>query len=211
MDHESASRQSGSTDAQRADDQGPTATRASRRTDARRNHEQVLAAARAAFAEQGTEASLREVARRAGVGIGTLYRHFPTREALLEALLADGFDRLHAQAVELAHTREPGGALATWVRELAVGSSRYDGLPASVMAALHDPGSDLHASCERLRSAAAGLLSAAQQTGEIRADLTPEELLTTVNAMAWAAKQAAQPPDRYLNLLLDGLEVRQAN
>ncbi|MFI6598926.1 TetR/AcrR family transcriptional regulator [Nonomuraea sp. NPDC050536] len=170
----------------------------------------MLAAARATFGEQGTEASLREVARRAGVGIGTLYRHFPTREALLEALLADAFDTLHAQAGELARTREPGGALVTWVRELAVGSSRYEGLPASVLAALHDPASDLHASCKRLGSAAADLLSAAQQAGEIRADLTPGELLVAVNAMAWAAKQAAQPPDRYLNLLLEGLAARQA-
>ncbi|NUR85280.1 MAG: TetR/AcrR family transcriptional regulator [Nonomuraea sp.] len=175
------------------------------RADARRNRDQVLAAARETFDEQGTEASLREVARRAGVGIGTLYRHFPTREALLQALLADAFDGLHALAAELSATHEPVGALAAWSRALAVGSSRYDGLPGSVMEALRDPGSELHAACERLGSAAAGLLDAAQAAGGVRADLTVQELLATVNAMSWAARQSGEAPDRFVELLFGGL------
>lgn len=187
--------------------EGPT------RRDARRNYDQLLTAARATFAEQGTDASLREVARRAGVGIGTLYRHFPTREALLEALLGHGFDTLRAQAAQLLASPDPRGALITWLRQLAIGSTLYDGLPASVMSALRDPDSRLHASCEGLRAAAADLLDRAQQSGRIRPDLKTDELLATVSAMAWAAKQAPQPADlaeRYLCLLLEGLEIPPA-
>lgn len=182
--------------------EGPT------RKDARRNYEQLLTAARATFAEQGTDASLREVARRADVGIGTLYRHFPTREALLEALLGHGFDTLRAEAARLLVSSKPVDALITWLGQLAVGSTRYDGLPASVMSALHDPDSRLHASCEGLRSAAADLLARAQRSGHIRPDLNADELLATVSAMAWAARQAPRPADRterYLRLLLEGL------
>jgi AcrR family transcriptional regulator len=187
--------------------EGPT------RSDARRNYDQLLTAARATFAEHGTEASLREVARRAGVGIATLYRHFPTREALLEALLGDGFDTLRDQAAHLFTGSDPGEALLTWLGQLAVGSTRYDGLPASVLGALHDPDSRLHASCEGLRVAAAELLGRAQRSGHVRPDLTTDELLATVSAMAWAAKQTPQPAElteRYLRLLLEGLIARPA-
>jgi AcrR family transcriptional regulator len=181
------------------------------RSDARRNYDQLMAAAQATFAEQGTDASLREVARRAGVGIGTLYRNFATREALLEALLGRGFDTLQAHAAELLTASDPDVALGTWLQELAIGSTRYDGLPASVMSALQDPQSSLHASCAGLQAAAADLLARAQSAGGIRPDLTTDELLATVSAMAWAARQAPEPAgtvERYLRLLLDGLAVR---
>ncbi|WP_426514737.1 TetR/AcrR family transcriptional regulator [Dactylosporangium sp. McL0621] len=183
----------------------------SMRTDARRNYTQLLAAARAVFTEQGTDASLREVARQAGVGIGTLYRHFPTREALLEALLGEGFEALRAQAVELLDAPDPGEALAAWLRGFGVASTRYEGLPASVMEALQDPASRLHASCEGLRTAATELLARAQRSGRVRRDLTASELLATANAMAWAARQstgAAELSDRYLSLLMEGLLTR---
>ena len=182
------------------------------RTDARRNYDQLLSAARATFSEQGTDASLREVARRAGVGIGTLYRHFPSRETLLEALLGQGFDTLRAEASRLRDAADPGAALVAWLRQLAVASTRYEGLPASVMDAIRDPDSRLHASCEGLRSAAADLLARAQRSGQVRADLDAGELLATANAMAWAARQAPGPAEvteRYLALLVDGLATRR--
>src|SRR5688572_25840113 len=78
------------------------------RADARRNRDLLLAEARKAFAEHGTDASLRDIARRAGVGIGTLYRHYPTRDALLEAVLRDGFDALRQAADELSTAPAPG-------------------------------------------------------------------------------------------------------
>ncbi len=181
------------------------------RADGRRSHEDLLAAARETFAEHGTDASLREVARRAGVSIATLYRHFPTREALLEALLRHAFDTLRARAADLLAAPDPGLALVTWIRELTAASARYDGLPASVMGALRDPGSTLHESCAGLRIAASDLLARAQRSGRIRADLEAGELLAAVYAMAWAARQApvtADAGERFLELLVDGLAAR---
>lgn len=181
------------------------------RADGRRSHEDLLDAARVTFAEQGTDASLREVARRAGVSIATLYRHFPTREALLEALLRHRFDVLRVRAADLLAASDPGQALAAWVRELAAASASYEGLPASVMAALHDPDSTLHASCAGLRASAGDLLACAQRSGQVRADLTVDELLATVYAMAWAARQtplADDAGDRFVELLVEGLAAR---
>jgi AcrR family transcriptional regulator len=181
------------------------------RADGRRSHADLLAAAREAFAEQGTDASLREVARRAGVSIATLYRHFPTRQALLESLLGEAFDTLHGQAGDLLSASDPGQALVAWIRELARACARYDGVPASVMEALRDPGSALHASCAGLGAAAGGLLARAQRSGQVRADLKPGELLATVGAMAWAARQAPlaeDAADRFLELLIEGLTAR---
>lgn len=160
------------------------------RADARRNYEQLLAVAREAFAEHGTDASLRDVARRAGVGIGTLYRHFPTREALLEALMSSGFDALQSRAEELLAASSPGDALLTWLRELAVGSTTYQGLPSSVMAALREEGSELHASCHAMRAAGGRLLARAQESGAVRADLVIGELLALVAGIAWASEQS---------------------
>jgi AcrR family transcriptional regulator len=99
-------------------------------------------------------ASLREVARRAGVSIATLYRRFPTREALLETVLRHAFDTLRARAADLLTAADPGQAVAVWIGELAMVSARYGGLPAPVMAAIHDPGSNLHGSWVGLGAAA---------------------------------------------------------
>jgi len=177
------------------------------RADGRRSHQELLAAARETFVEHGTDASLREVARRAGVSIATLYRHFPTREALLEALLRHVFDTLRAQAADLLAAPDPGQALVTWIREMAVASARYDGLPASVISALHDPGSTLHASCASLHAAAGDLLSRAQHSGQIRADLTANALLEPAEAVAWAAR-TSDARNRFLELLVEGLAAR---
>ena len=180
------------------------------RADARRNRETVLAAARTAFAEQGTEASLRDVARRAGVGIGTLYRHFPTREALLEAMLGDDFDRLRARAEELAEG-PPRAGLLTWLRELAAGQRAVKGLPDSVMAALRDEDSGLHASCQAMRDAGGRLLRKAQDAGDVRTDLTPGEMLALVAGAAWASGYAADPDamlERLVGLATEGIGAR---
>ncbi|KAA9373502.1 hypothetical protein F5972_35360 [Microbispora cellulosiformans] len=96
------------------------------------------------------------------------------------------------------------------MRRLVTASTQYEGLPASVMDALRDPDSRLHASCEGLRTAA-DLLARAQRSGQVRGDLTAGELLATANAMAWAARQTPgpdEPVDRYLSLLVDGLMTR---
>ncbi|NUW37805.1 TetR/AcrR family transcriptional regulator [Nonomuraea sp. SMC257] len=178
------------------------------RADARHNHDQLLAAARAAFAEHGTEASLRDIARRAGVGIGTLYRHFPTREALLQALMRARFDALGQRASGLLAEPSPREALLTWLEEVAAGSATYRGLPESVMTALRDEGSELHASCAAMREAGARLLERAQAEEAVRADVTIEELLALAAGTAWAGEQSPGRPEmarRLLRLAMTGL------
>ena len=98
------------------------------RADAQKNYDQLLAVARDVVGEQGVDASLRDVARRAGVGLGTLYRHFPTREALLEALLRTGFDDLSARAGKLESSSAPDQALVTWLREVVSSANQYRGV-----------------------------------------------------------------------------------
>src|SRR5215472_5244918 len=95
-----------------------------KRADARRNYERLIAAAAAVFAERGADdVSLEEIARRAGVGIGTLYRHFPTRQALLEAVYIDQVESLSARAGELLRAESPADALAEWLRAMVKFSS----------------------------------------------------------------------------------------
>ncbi|MFD8222389.1 TetR/AcrR family transcriptional regulator [Streptomyces sp. NPDC059697] len=171
------------------------------RANARRNRDLLLAAAREAVAEHGTEASLRDIARRAGVGIGTLYRHFPTREALLEALLNANFDALRARAETLLASPAPGDALLTWLAELAAGSATYQGLPESIMNALADEESGLHTSCAHMRSAGGQLLERAQQTGSVRSDVTVSEVIALALGLAWAAERSVEPADLVARLL----------
>ncbi|WP_326836494.1 helix-turn-helix domain-containing protein [Amycolatopsis rhabdoformis] len=180
--------------------------------DARRNRDLLLAAAREAFAEQGTEASLREVARRAGVGIGTLYRHFPTRDALLEALLDSNFQHLRARAASLlaAPDLAPHEALSAWLAEMTTGARTYTGLPESIMAALADEGSALHESCAAMRASAGELLVRAQNTGRVRSDVTVYEVIALALGLAWAAQQpggTSDLVDRLLSTAMHGLTV----
>jgi len=178
------------------------------RAHARRNYEQLLTSAREAFAEHGTEASLRDVARRAGVGIGTLYRHFPTREALLEALLRSRFDALQERAGGLLGAASARDGLLVWLGELAVGSTTYRGLPESVMTALRDETSQLHASCAAMRAAGAALLRRAQEAGEVRADVTADQLLALAAGLAWAGERLPGPAatvEHLLAVVMDGL------
>ncbi|MEV0700759.1 helix-turn-helix domain-containing protein [Saccharopolyspora sp. NPDC050389] len=183
-----------------------TTERRPMRADARRNYERLLAEAEAAFRERGTDASLEEIARSAGVGIGTLYRHFPTRDALLEALLHDRFATLCEMSADLLSAKSPHTALITWLREFAKSSNRYQGLPASVMATLNDEESRLYASCHAMRDAGEQLLVRAQQAGEVRADLRADELLLLVASISWASEHSPNSIDRFLTLLVEGIE-----
>ncbi|WP_309111514.1 helix-turn-helix domain-containing protein [Saccharothrix sp.] len=178
------------------------------RADARRNHDLIVSVAAEAFAEHGVDTSLRDIARRAGVGIGTLYRHFPTREALVEALLRQRFDRLRARAEELAD-QPPAEALARWLTDVATGSATYRGLPESVLAALRDETSELHGSCVAMRAAGAELLARAQEEGLVAAGVTPEEVLALAAGLAWAGDRSGIAVERLLALALDGLTPRR--
>lgn len=179
------------------------ATARPQRADARRNYARVVAAAHAVFAEEGPEASLNEIARRAGVGPGTLYRHFPTRHALLTAVLRDRIEALCRRADDLLTAESPDAALAEWLRAFLAHARSGQGLGGALMTLESDElGFDCH---QRIRDAAAALLANAQRAGTARADLSPADLLQLVVGIALATARTtdAEEPLRLLTLILD--------
>jgi AcrR family transcriptional regulator len=164
------------------------------RADARRNCERLLTAAEVAFADHGTAASLEEIARNAGVGIGTLYRHFPTREQLIQAVLSDRLDQLCALAERLLESACPAEALATWARAYIQAANTYRGLPGSIVEAGGDNGGVPPGPiCLRLIEAGGNLLVRAQLVGKARRDVDARDLFTLLSSVAVAA--AHVPPD----------------
>jgi AcrR family transcriptional regulator len=179
------------------------------RADAQRNYAKLLSAASAAFAEAGTdEVSLEEIARRACVGIGTLYRHFPTRQALLEAVYQDHAEQLRARADELLASDSPGEAFAAWLRALVAFSSTKRNLTSAMVATLGKD-SELLSKCSKLiRDSADSLLTRAQEAGVVRADVNHIDLIRLVHGVSMVAEYAPIDPgqaDRMLTLILDGL------
>ncbi|GAA3139759.1 TetR/AcrR family transcriptional regulator [Streptomyces rameus] len=181
------------------------------RADARRNYERLLKVAAQAFAEHGESASLDDIAKRAGVGSGTLYRHFPTRQALLEAAYVDRIEALGARADELATELPPGEALGEWLYELVVGTLQVRGMKALLGSAVTGGGAlALTACATTVKGAAARLVRAAQARGALRGDVEPIEVLRLVHGVASAAELAgAGEPEirRYLSLLNEGLRA----
>lgn len=180
------------------------------RNDAKKNYDLLLEVARGVIAEHGAEASLRDVARKAGVGIGTLYRHFPTREALLESLLRESFDQVTRNAGELENTRPSDEALVAWLREMVALTHNHRGLIAAMTAALGNEESALHASCVMLRGSGAHLLARAQAEGKARPDLDGTDLLALVSALAWLNDQASFAPrvDHLFGLIADAVLIQ---
>ncbi|GAA0955587.1 TetR/AcrR family transcriptional regulator [Actinocorallia libanotica] len=190
-----------------ADGRTPPAPGPRKRADARRNRERLLAAARETFAEEGPDASLNEIARRAGVGPGTLYRHFPTRQALQSAVLADRIARLRAQADDLTATASPHEALTTWLHAFLAHARGDHGLTGSLLTAPLDPGFDCHAA---IREAAENVLSRAQHAGTARPDVSADDLIRLTVGIALSTGQGdADParPDRLLALVLDAVRT----
>ncbi|KKW92512.1 TetR/AcrR family transcriptional regulator [Sphingobium chungbukense] len=161
------------------------------RADAKKNYDRLLAIAREAVIEHGADASLRDIARRAEVGMGTLYRHFPTREALLEALLSTDLDALTEKAKQLQATTSPADALATWFREGVAFTRTFGGVVDLMASALDDHDSALHASCTAVRSAGALLLERAQEAGAARTDIDGIDLFALMASLAWLGDQPA--------------------
>ncbi|MEU6124378.1 TetR/AcrR family transcriptional regulator [Streptomyces sp. NPDC047123] len=164
------------------------------RADARKNRDHLLAVAGTAITEQGVDVSLRDIARKADVGLATLLRHFPTREALLDALLRTNFDELTARAAELETSSSPEQALVTWLRDCVGWTTEYRGVTALMAAAIEDPESALHASCVTLRVAGARLLTRAQETDVARGDLDGADLFALVAMLAWLGDQPSLAP-----------------
>lgn len=182
------------------------------RSHARRNRERIIIAAREALTGTGSDTSLNEIARRAGVGIGTLFRHFPNREALLEALTQDRTAALCAEAALLRDAPDPAAALANWLRSLIDHLATYRGLAASLLAGTRaaDATVPLGNSYQAIGAAAAGLLARAQQAGEVRADLDVPALISLAGAVSWLLEQNPERSDQVyfvLSVLADGLRV----
>ena len=180
------------------------------RADAKRNLDLLVAAADAEFTAHGADASLEDIAKRAGVGIATLYRNFPTRDDLIARVLFAGNQSIVARANELLDSKHPGEALAIWLRELVDHVATYRGLIAAVAASfITEKGTQLCTTCDSIANAGAALLSRAQKAGEIREDAEVREVILTAHSAAWIAEQTKDPGavDRLLGILFDGLRV----
>ncbi|MBL1086429.1 TetR/AcrR family transcriptional regulator [Streptomyces actinomycinicus] len=181
------------------------------RADARRNYERLLKVAAEAFAEHGENASLDDIAKRAGVGSGTLYRHFPTRQALLEAAYVERMEALGARAGELAKELPAGEALLEWLYELAVGTVQVRGMKALLGSAVTDGGAAATTVCATtVKGAVTRLVEAAQAEGTLRGDVEPIEVLRLAHGVASAAELAGTGERgirRYLALLTEGLRT----
>jgi AcrR family transcriptional regulator len=178
------------------------------RSDARRNRERLLEAARAAFAADGLSVPLDELARRAGVGPGTLYRHFPAKEDLFEAVLRDRLQRLADEAAGLRDAPDPGAALLGFVDRLIAEAA----LKRDLVDALASAGTELSAGLAetgaQIRGGIGHLLARAQASGEIRDDIGVEDLMTIIATMMFALRRGgvqASDPRRAVAVLRDGL------
>jgi AcrR family transcriptional regulator len=179
-----------------------------KRADARRNEEKLIAAAREAFAEHGAETSLEDIARRAEVGIGTLYRHFPTRSALLEAVYTDEVEAICRSAEDFA-SLEPWEALTAWLR-------RYAGFAATKRALFDEllpyigKDAEVFKSCSTaIRSTGDALLRRAQEAGAVRPDVAFMEVARMVGGIAVIRFAEPGEIERILDVALDGLRPRE--
>ena len=180
------------------------------RVDAVRNRERVLEAAKAVFSAGGAEASLEAVARAAGVGIGTLYRHFPTREALFEAVYRREVQQLADLAEQLKHEPQPVEALRRWLRSNVKFVATKKGMSAALALAT-DKHSELFSySFDRLTRAVSALLDRAIAAGEIRDDISPEDVLRALVGMCYMHDQPGWQASvlRLVDVFVDGLRIR---
>jgi AcrR family transcriptional regulator len=176
------------------------------RSDARVNRDKLVAAARTLFAAKGTSAPLEEVAEQAGVGIGTLYRHFPTRKALFEAVYVDEVEALAQAAVDLVDAA-PWDALSRWLHQYIGFAATKRALNEALMGEV--PGSDVLLTCRTaIAGAGAGLVERAQRAGVVRSDADFMDILRMVGAIAMVPGTDDAQKERILALALDGLRYR---
>lgn len=180
------------------------------RADARRNRDSVLDAARECFAQHGLDAQMDDIARAAKVGVGTVYRHFPTKEALAEAIAADHFDRLAASARKALDNPDPWDGFSTFLRDSAQVQAGDRAL-AEVMAAEPEVMCDAASRRPDLHEALAELVHRAQEAGSLRRDLMPADVPMLICGVGRAtlagSKGPTMSPRRYLEIVLDGLRA----
>jgi len=168
-----------------------TRTARGSRADARRNRELILGTADEYFAEHGVGGSLDAIAKRAGVGPGTLYRHFPTRDALLAALLSDRDDELVARRERLrVESADTAAALDGWLRAVVDWAAAFEGLPEPLRAATTTSASPLATTCEGFVTTTAEFLTAAQRDGLARSDVRARDLFLAALATSWVGGAA---------------------
>ncbi|MBZ9793108.1 TetR/AcrR family transcriptional regulator [Rhizobium sp. 3T7] len=181
------------------------------RADARRNREKLVDVAAAAFAEAGVETSLEDIARRAGVGIGTLYRHFPTREHLVEVVYRRELESLAAAARQLAASHAPDVALEEWMRRFVGYIAAKRGMATSLKILMDSNASLFAEGSGLLRGAVDGLLKAAAEQGLIRSDIDTTDLLHALSSIYSlpASPEWRDRSNRLIGLLMDGLRTQK--
>lgn len=181
------------------------------RADALRNRDRLLEAAKTVFSAGGPDASLEAVARTAGVGIGTLYRHFPTREALFEAVYRHEVQQLADLAERLKKESRPIEALRQWMRSIVKFVATKKGMAAALALAIAKDSDLVSDSSDRLTRAIGVLLEQAVAAGEVRGDVSPEDLLRAIVGMCYAHDQPGWQKNvlRLVDIFVDGLRHRQ--
>ncbi|WP_028745764.1 TetR/AcrR family transcriptional regulator [Rhizobium mesoamericanum] len=181
------------------------------RADARRNREKLIEVAAAAFAQAGVETSLEDIARNAGVGIGTLYRHFPTREHLVEVVYRRELEGLAEAAKELAASHAPDVALEEWMRRFVGYIAAKRGMATSLKILMDSNASLFAEGIGILRGAAEGLLKAAADQGFIRSDIDTTDLLHALSSIYSlpASPEWRERSNRLIGLLMDGLRTQK--
>jgi AcrR family transcriptional regulator len=182
------------------------------RADAQRNYAALLKMARAALAERGADISLEDIARSAGVAIGTLYRHFPTRQDLLEAVFLDETNELQARAEELASAPIPFDAFIAWLRLQIDFAARGRSMGAAVMAAKHVPGTRIYAANSAMIKAGEVLLLRAQDAGQIRTDVALADVVRLVYGIVMVNEHAADPDgiNRMFDLVIAAIRTQRS-
>lgn len=178
------------------------------RADARLNADRIVAAAAEIFARDGADASLEEIARQAGVGSATLHRHFASRWDLLETVFADGISRLCDDADHRAVQEGADTAIFDWLRALCAYSTETRGLGAALLqSGQREPTAGMAECHDKLAAAGGALLRIAQDAGLVEPNVTINELLTLVSAIALATEASPSDADRILRLAIDGIRL----
>ena len=177
------------------------------RADARENHARLIAAATAAFADKGANAPLEDIARRAGLGIGTLYRHFPTRLDLQAAVFRSQVDTVCGEGDALISTLPPEQAFSGWVRSLAGYLVTKRGLSHALIEAVGIE-SELISSCwMAMRQTTELLLASAQQAGAIRSDVDATDVMRLVHGVTVSTEKTPERAEMLMTVMLDGLRA----
>ena len=175
------------------------------RADARRNYERIVTIAREAFTEQGADVPLDVIARRAGVGNATLYRHFPTRDVLVEAVYRPDIEHLASSALDLAARHAPREALELWVREHFIPAQEQHGFAVVLKGALARAPEIFSASKKQFNNATDRLVAAARHAGAIRGDIPTRDILRMAHGIAVASKTEPESRERMITVMFDGL------